>query len=448
MYKSWCYQLIELKELRNGLFHDAAINREIAQSCPFARQQLLGRACKLVTLHGWQGQFERLAGQLAKAAFILLLIACFMGASAGLAALGSPGQPVNVIWSLLGLLLMPTATMLIWLVSLALPASSLPWLGQLLQRVMNQFMIRSTLADAWQAWIELARNARTLQLWVAMGSHIAWCGLMVGALAAMAMAFSLRHYTFVWETTWLPVDVFVAMATGLGKLSSWLGLTMPDAQAIAASGNRALDDPQVRIGWANWLVGSIFVIGLVPRLAAIVCCISMIRLRHRRYSIQTESAYAQAVLAQIQQDNPVHECDGPPGVEDTWSNRQDDHPVLPRDGSIAVVGLEVAALPDWIQGNVVLGIVADRQSRDDVMSQLRKGTIKQLLVVVDAGQTPDRGTLSLARDMAGQVAQSMFFLLPRQNGPDRSALWVRKLTEVGLPAPIQDTQQALRWISG
>lgn len=58
------------------------------------------------------------------------LLVFALGLSAGLAALGDAGKPVNVIWALLALISLPTLSLLLWMISCVLPQAKGGWLGQ------------------------------------------------------------------------------------------------------------------------------------------------------------------------------------------------------------------------------------------------------------------------------------------------------------------------------
>lgn len=446
--KNWCYEYVSMAELRDGLFQAVDINRDVVTRSRTPSDWLLARACQLAGQQHMLENMTRVWRGLLSALLLLLGIALVAGVSAGLASLGSMSAPVNVIWSLLGLILMPTVTLIVWLASLALRSSSPPWFGKIWQGATSRLLGDSPQFDAWQAWLALARHTGTLRVWLALVSHLVWLVLLLGSLAALIVAFSLRHYTFVWETTWLSVDVFVRLASLIGSLSGWLGFSMPDAATVAASGNQALDDAVVRMQWANWLVGSVLVLGVVPRLLSLSGCLLTIWGRYRRHRPDCESSYAKAVLAQIRHDSASGVSDGPPGKLDQWESLPVAAGQVLDDAKVEVVGLDLVSMPAWTQHWPSLGIVDDRSSRASVLDSLGQQMPARLLIVVDAGQTPDRGSISLARELAARAGQARVFLQLRQDGPDRSGLWSARLSEAGLPLLLQSEGQAQQWLRG
>ncbi|MDP1068928.1 DUF2868 domain-containing protein, partial [Klebsiella pneumoniae] len=82
----------------------------------------------------------------------------------------------------------------------------------------------------------------------------------------------------------------------------------------------------------------------------------------------------------------------------------------------------MTALPDWVSAWPGLGVVDDRDSRQEVFARLEEYRPERLLIVVDGGQTPDRGSVSLVRDLSGKAGQARVFLQPRASGLQRYEL--------------------------
>lgn len=450
MDKNWCYQYVLRIEQRDGFFDNKAIALPTGDGEQTQRQILLARAWQV----GRRLEFSQHAlkvRQLFRALFLVfVVIALIGGASAALTALGSTTQPVNVIWSLAGLLLMPTTMLFIWLISLFVSRAKEPWWGPVWEGFTARWMSRFQSFDAWQSWLALARQCGSLRYRLALVSHVVWLVFLLAVLGALMAAFSLKHFTFVWETTWLPTETFVGFALWMAGLSGWLGLSMPDAGAIVASGNAAVDLPDIRHQWANWLVASIFVLGVLPRVVAAGLCLWMVRYLEGRYGPDPETPYARIVLAQWRRDHSPDEHDGPPGQVDRCDNAIHNgslrRTIANNETALAVMGLDLPAMPPWTQDWPSPTLVNDRQSRADAMSLLERKSIGRLLLLVDAGQTPDRGVISLAQTLATGAGVTRVLLLPRPSGPDRSDLWRARLSKAGLGQPLERISEAGDWL--
>ncbi|MFW8566084.1 DUF2868 domain-containing protein [Orrella sp. 11846] len=449
MDKNWCYQFVARIEQRDGFLDSRTLESGSADALPsqilWARAEILAK-----NLH-FKKQSEDVRLILRWSLWLLLLVAAAGGVSAGLAALGTSGEPVNVIWSLAGLLLVPTLMWLLWLVSLRMQTN--PWWGHLWQTLSMRWLRRFEALDAWQAWLQTNRESGALRWRLGWVSNLVWLVFLMSVLLSWVFAFSLRHYTFIWETTWLSTETFVSIALQLGKLSAWMGLSMPDSNTIAASGHVPVELPEIRRQWANWLVGSVVMIGVVPRVISVVLCWSMVRVLQRRALPDVQTPYAKTVLAKWRREHALDIHDGPPGARDAWEQSHSSlspHSSQPQisgaqGASSAVIGLDLVALPDWAQAYSGPGLVNDRESRAQALIWLDEQAPARLLLILDGGQTPDRGTMGYAIELISRVDVLQTVLVQRVTGPDRQSLWQESLRKAGLAEPITQ-DEAMKWL--
>jgi len=452
---AWRYEVVRLNEIRSGPLEDTHVNLRVLQTTPNPSDWLIDRARALAPMVQADAGISDVKQTASLLTIGVGLVAFFVGAGAGFAALGDATRPINVLWALLALLLLPTVSLLIWLISLGLKLASGGWLGQgvewLLGRATQSANQSAAQAQAWRAFLALAQSSGSLRWWVGLATHTIWVATLMGVVLAAIFAFSLRHYTFVWETTWLTDELFVGLAQGIGVIPSWLGFTGPDVQMISASGNTPLDDNLVRARWANWLLGAVVTFGLLPRLVA--CGVSVIALRRcfARRGWLAEDAYAISLRNRLRRLSEREAVDGPPGVADQ----------LPQAQFLALQkGLPVSALLplecDNVQTllspmperTVVLPALDDRASRQAAIDRLGALRAMRLLVVCDSGQTPDRGTLNVLLALSPHVVQLKVLLSPVREGRDRRSIWREKITAIGLAAPYESTQEARAWLAG
>ena len=254
---AWRYELVRLNESESTWLNDTLANREVVQQTDNRLPQLWRRAQLLAPGLGAVTTMQNVTSTLKASAMILGLLAIVLGLSAGLAALGDSAEPVNVIWALLAVLLVPTLSLLLWIVSCLLPQAKGGWLGQGWEWVANRWLSRGKAARAWRAWLNVAEERQATKWWLAVVTHSFWVATLAGALLALLVAFSLRHYTFMWQTTWLEAAVFVELAQAISVFPAWLGFNVPEAQTILMSGNQAVDQSTIRTQWAHWLVGAV-----------------------------------------------------------------------------------------------------------------------------------------------------------------------------------------------
>jgi hypothetical protein len=447
---AWRYELVRLNESESTWLNDTLANREAVQQTDSGLPRLWRRAQRLAPGLDAAAAMQRVTSTLRASAMALGLLAVVFGLSAGLATLGDAGEPVNVIWALLAVLLVPTLSLLLWIVSCLLPQAKGGWLGQAWEWVANRWLSRGKAARAWRAWSNVAEERQATQWWLAVVTHSLWVATLAGTLLAFLVAFSLRHYTFMWQTTWLEATVFVELAQAISAVPAWLGFNVPEPQTILMSGNQAIDQSIIRMQWAHWLVGAVLVWGLLPRLIALSASAFFLRRCYANVGPLPKDAYA--LLVQERLDKVAREIsvDGPPGQLDQWPQAVFLSPQKCRDTRVAVA-LETAwleesraALPGAVH---VLASVDDRVSRQEALVQLQSLAPSHLLIVVDAQNTPDRGLLNTILAFTPHTGCARVYLKSADGARNRTAQWQDKLQVIGLGKPLLDWPSALQWIT-
>lgn len=376
----------------------------------------------------------------------MLLMVGLSGLVGAWSVLGDGGQPVNTLWTLVLLLGVPTLSLCAALLlagrsggGFALGASAwkgFSWLGR----------TGATRSAAAALAILLSRHGLLPRVF-ALLSHLMWSAALGGALIGLLLAFSLRSYQFVWQTTVLPDQLFVAAVQGLGALPGWLGFDQPDAEAIAASGGTGLADPAVRRGWASWLIGVLCVYGLLPRL--LLTGFEGVRcwrgLRAIRLPVH-EAFYQQLLRQRAQLRSVVLPAQSAAKLPELQFKRY-----AGRGEGAWLVGLELPAsraLPSVDPAMHCLR-VDERDERRQLLERLQARPAQRLLFVLEAHQSPDR-SLAALMSTASQYSAYTAVWLPGFDSvaPERASVWVEFLEAAGLPGALRfvDPTQALAWL--
>lgn len=447
---AWRYELVRLNESEATWLNDTLVNREAAQQTNSGWPRLWRRAQLLAPGLDASVAMQRVSSTLKASALALGLLALVLGLSTGLAALGNAGEPVNVIWALLAVLFVPTLSLVLWLASCAMPQAKGGWLGQAWERVANRWLSRGKASQAWRAWLNVAEERHATQWWLAVVTHGFWTLMLTGSLLALLVAFSLRHYTFMWQTTWLEATVFVQLAQSIGAIPAWLGFHVPEAKTILMSGNQAIDQSTVRTQWAHWLVGAVVVWGLMPRLLALMVSTYFLRRCYAKVGALPKDAYALLVQERLDKAARPISVDGPPGQGDQWPQAVFLSPQKCRDVS-AAVALETAWLEEsraaLTEAVHVLAPIDDRVSRQEAFVQLQSLAPSHLLIVVDAQHTPDRGLLNTILALTPFTGSARVYLKPADDARNRTTQWQEKLQAIGLGKPLMDWSSALQWMT-
>ena len=463
---------------------------------------------------------------------ILLAFALLGGFSTALAVLGDGSRPVNVIWALGGLIGFNLLMLFIWLLNL-LPAGAssserggIPgriwfWLssrfsgkssysrtehrtehdsesgaerrtqrGAELQRESAGFAVSRALAELMQ------RSRSTLWCFGAI-THYLWLFALMGVLTGLLLSLALRSYTFIWETTILPADAFVEFVGVFGWLPDLLGFAMPDADAVRGSGvaegmlatpagGPALNQPEsIRRAWSSWLLGSLLVYGIMPRLLLALWCSQRLFSRLGRVRLQNLPAYTalaarlrpaseaggirdqqpaslyrskigssskpgtrSAVIIGLELEEDFSGSDGAPGAAVGATRAA---------GAAGAAGRDSAGSADSAEsaGNaaaepvLIIQPVDSREQRSHALAVLTDNPPMRLLIVCNPRLSPDRGTFNWIVDASWQALETRV-LLPQTLVADQVRLnsWQDSLQQTGLSRQqiYFDTSAALQWV--
>lgn len=134
------------------------------------------------------------------------------------------------------------------------------------------------------SFLKLHDQGNLTRWWLGCITHRFWTFITLGVLTGLTSALAFRGYDFIWETTWLNDATFIIIINKLGIIPSYLGFKIPDNPFyILNSYSISLDNNVItgidnntnlenRRAWTFWLLGCIFVYGLIPRLFLWALC--------------------------------------------------------------------------------------------------------------------------------------------------------------------------------
>ncbi len=386
--------------------------------------------------------------------WILMVVAGLSGFGAALAVLGDGGRPVNVVWTLGGLLGVHLFSLLLWAGGLGLGgeasggAFGRAWLW--LSRKVAPGDSDAVLVP--RALLGLLAPAGLVRWWLGAVTHGLWLVALCGASLGLFVAFSVRSYGFVWETTILPAEAFVAFVEGLGRMPAWLGFSIPDAETIRASGARIIDDEAGRLAWSSWLFGCMVVYGIMPRALLWAGC--LVRLRAGCRSVRLDlslSPYAGLIRRLAPESERIGITDAAP---DALPASRVHAPHSVSGGAAILVGLELQGVDDWppalVEPVMDLGVLDSREQRRATLARLEADPPARLLVACDAGLSPDRGSLGLIAELSRHAGECRIWLVAPAvaRDPERIGHWRDALERAGLrpQAVFTEREAALAWI--
>nr|WP_217501224.1 DUF2868 domain-containing protein [Pseudomonas brassicacearum] len=437
MQNLWLTETIRLREEHAGPLEDQEANRlaraaggDLATRIHHRARWLAERDGLTAALHHWL-QGARLA------LIALALLAIISGAGLGFAALGDGQAPVIVFWALGSLLGLNLILLIGWALGLIFAGEQGATLGRLWLWLSEKFARDAKAAHLAPALLLLLQRHK-LNRW-ALGVLVngLWLLAMLSALVIVLLLMATRRYGFVWETTLLGGETFVAMTQALGALPALLGFSVPTVEMIRASGDGALNIESARQAWATWLVGVLLVYGLLPRLCLALLCLW--RWRRGRTTLRLDlnlPGYAQLRERLMPSSERLGVNDAAPAqlhrVESAVS-------AMDSDGAL-LVAIELddrpwpPKLPETVKS---AGILDSRESRHKLLEQLSRFPPARLAIACDPRRSPDRGSLALIAELARCASATRVWLLQAPPGEaldaERLGDWHTALQQLQLP---------------
>ncbi len=379
-------------------------------------------------------------------------------ATAHTALSAPPGTPVNFHWALLGLLGVETVVLVLW-IAFALASrgeSTSPSLGGFVFAV-GRWLARVLHRDAVQVAMVRAVAAVNARGPIARWSfgtitHGLWLAFLAGALAMSLLSLSVKQVSFVWQTTILSEQSYLPATEALAALPRLVGFSTPTADDIRASRWTGHGAPPRRVSraWAELLVASLILYGLVPRLLLFALCWFKRSRAIRSFRLDLDLPEYQRLRERLMppvrgkrivdgDDEPVG--DAGPGL--------DAPPVIEFDGPVALVGLEIEIPVDgWPPASVDvdwrdLGSVDNRDDRQRAVGALESSPPGLVLVAVSLLTSPDRGMGGFLDKLRRAGAAPIALLLTdgkrlagrlrAGDAAQRIEDWRRLCTDAGIP---------------
>lgn len=461
--------LAEAVRLHEGLVertHDEPVAERAALAAaddPEAR--LVARARGLTSAPAFDDALGRASAAVGWVGAGLLVLGLLGGWAAAQAALGFGREDRPNVVAILGALLLVQSLFLAVFVVLAfarprhVPVASLGAASLALARRMVRRAQRDPVQEAAaSAWAGVQVRSGAARWTIGVLSHGAWLAFNVGALAALVLALSTRHYVFVWETTLLSERTFAALVRALAAGPAALGFDAPSPEQVRATQwpPAHVPDEASRQAWSGLLVGSVALYGLAPRALLLALC-AFLRVRAlRRFRLDT------ALPGYLRLIERWSGAGAGPGIVDA----------APSDGTIplpappaqtsaerpagppAVLSIEIRRptggwpprVPDVTWRD--LGAVDGGDERREVLRVLSEDEREPaaLVAVCDLTTTPDRGIGGFLARLRGSVARAPVLVLSggdalrRRGDAEATAARVRDWRELAQRAGFDDAR--------
>ena len=413
----WLTEAIRLREEQAGELEDNEANRRARAGGGSLAERIQARALLLAERDGQLRALRQWLQGARLALAALLLLAVLSGIGLAVAALGDGQRPVNVFWALGSVLGLHLLLLLGRILGLLLARDNAGALGRLWLWLSGKLARDARAAQLAPALLLLLQRQRLSRWGLGVLVHGLWLLALLAALLSLLALLATRRYGFVWESTILGSDTFIALTRGLGALPALLGFGLPDTELIRASGASALASEAARHTWAGWLLGVLLVYGLLPRLLLMLLCLWRWRrgcaalrldlglpgyglLRERLQPGSERLGICDAAPARLQQ---AQTGPGPAQSQGALlvAVELDDHRPWP------------PTLPPGIDD---AGVIDSREQRQRLLEQLSRFPPARLAIACDPRRSPDRGSLALLGELSRCAGATRIWLLPPPPG--------------------------------
>ena len=446
--RQWLCEAVRLREEHTGLLEDSEANRRAQAEGGDLPQRIEHRALSLAARDGLvEAQQHWLQG--ARLALLLLaLLALASGSTVAVAALGDGQHPVNVFWALGSLLGLNLVLLLGWLLGLLLGSGQAAALGRVWLWLSEKLARDRRALHIAPALLMLLQRHRLNRWLLGLTVHGLWLLLLSSALLLLLALLSTRRYGFVWESTLLGSDSFVALTQALGAVPSLLGFALPDASTIRASADSPLPLEAARQAWASWLIGVLLVYGLLPRLLLALFCLWQWCSGQAKLSLDLAlPGYALLRQRLLPDSERLGVCDAEPGQS---YQPQFAGAAAASQGAL-LVAVELDEQHPWpppmADSIANAGVIDSREQRRQLLDQLARFPQARLVIACDPRRSPDRGSLALFAELARSAGSTRIWLLPPAPGEsldsERLADWHRSLDQLQL---LHQGSSPLTWL--
>lgn len=435
--KRWLTEAVRLREEHAGPLEDQEANRRARQQGGDLAARIEHRALWLAERDGMTQALRHWKQGARLALLALMIVAVLSGAGLGLAALGDGQRPVNVFWALGSLLGLNLVLLVGWALGFFFAGEQGATLGRLWLWLSERFARDAKAVHLAPALLVLLQRKRLNRWLLGLLVHGMWLLAMSAALGMLLALLATRRYGFVWETTLLAAEPFIALTNALGALPSLLGFSIPDESMIRASGATLPSLDIARQAWASWLLGVVLVYGLLPRLLLATLCLWRWRQGRRQLALDLSlPGHAQLRDALMPRSERIGVQDAAPEHLPQFEAGQ----LETGSSGALLVGLELddqRAWPPTLPSTVTnAGVLDSRESRNKLLEQLSRFPPARLAIACDPRRSPDRGSLALLAELARNAGATRIWLLQALPGQALDAArlgdWHEALDRLGL----------------
>jgi hypothetical protein len=437
------FQAVLVAEQTQQPLDDVQAMREAYGACATNQERLLERAARLAPQLGLDKAMasgrERLIGLALLAAGLVGLLSYGL-----IVSVVGQDRRINAMAALVAVLGPHFLSLLLWVLALLFGGTG----GGLAKGLLNLSTRLPVLGGPssrllLRATLDVMARSSGLTAWLfGLMTHLIWALAFVFTLLGLLFAFSFLSYQLTWETTILDGATFARFAEATGRLPALFGFATPAVDHL-------LDGHGDHRAWAIWLLGCTLVYGLGLRLAlVVVSSLRAWRLLSRLTLQDGSDPYVRRLLERFDAMQVTQLLD----PELPAAKR----PVPARASGefcagLAVVGFELPEAQAWPAHapwpQILLsarsdGSVADKRQLLERLQQLAPA---QLLLVCNAGASPDRATERFLHAAAACAGRTALLLLAADGHAASVQRWREWLAAIQIQPVFVHADEVTTW---
>jgi len=296
---------------------------------------------------------------------------------------------------------------------------------------------------ASRAWWESCLSGKIGKWRISALTHKFWLVYLASGLVLLILLMLAKQYNFTWGTTLLPDGSLPQITKILGTPLEAVGLTVPQDEQIAASriGVKG-QDSETRTAWATFLIGTLVLFGIIPRIIVLSLSLLMQRWHESRYQLDLYLPYYITLRQQLMGASiKTAVIDADPHADKTPIQLVSNARVAGKSSiplNATALGIELDDSVHWPESITCRINIVDQDSQDQAISLIKK--LKDpLLLGVAAHRLPDRGVQRLVKELVIHSAQKPWMILLQQDASamvanTRELAWFRLAEACGIPA--------------
>ncbi|MBY0474356.1 MAG: DUF2868 domain-containing protein [Nitrosomonas sp.] len=403
--------------------------------------QLKIRAHHLIYENALADELRQPSQQFIRARRIGLIIAVILGGLAASQAV-SESSTLNIYWLLAVLLGFNLISLLLWICGITLNLQSLSSgvVAQLASWLPYRHKNDPTIASsASQAWWESCLTGKVGKWRISVLTHQLWLTYLTAGLVLLILLMLAKQYNFIWGTTLLPESTLPKLTQILGSPLEAAGLKIPDnPQTVASRIGADKQDAETRMAWATFLIGTLIVYGIFPRLLLLGLSWAMQKWSEYRFKLDLYLPYYIELRQRLMgRDVKAEVIDADPqaGIKPVDIARPPENISIPANAQ--AFGIELDSTTTWPERVTCRLNIIDQESHDAAISLINNMKAPVLLGVA-AHRLPDRGVQRMIKELVDSSnTKPWLILLSKSSAPvarAREFAWFRLAEACGIPA--------------